>query len=220
MDRVPRAYRSERRADQARRTRRRVVAAASGLFAQRGYAATTVRAVAAGAGVSVPTVEAAFGSKAQLLKAAIDVAIVGDDEPVPVLARPWVTDALAARSAAELLGVMAAVLAPAQRRSGGLVLAAFEGAASDADLAELADQLVEQRRVTATWAVRRIAGLGGLRDGEAEAVDALWTLMDPAIHERLTHRLGWSDARYQHWFARTTERLLVPDAPTTTQERP
>jgi hypothetical protein len=39
--------------------------------------------------VSVPTVELLFGNKARLLKAAIDVAIAGDDDAVPVLDRSW-----------------------------------------------------------------------------------------------------------------------------------
>ena len=77
------------RAERARRTRRRIVDAATALFLERGYAGATMRAIAAAAGVAVPTVELGFGTKATLLKAAIDVAIAGDDEPVPVLDRAW-----------------------------------------------------------------------------------------------------------------------------------
>ena len=47
--------------------------------------------------MSVATVELLFGTKVALLKAAIDVAIAGDDEPVAVLDRAW---AGAARRAA------------------------------------------------------------------------------------------------------------------------
>jgi AcrR family transcriptional regulator len=47
-----------------------------------------VRDIAAEAGVSVETVYAAVGTKAQVLKQALDVAIVGDDEPVDLTARP------------------------------------------------------------------------------------------------------------------------------------
>ena len=84
-----RSYRSTVREQQARLTRRRILDAARAAFVARGYAGTTVRGIAAGAGVSVPTVELLFGTKAAVLKAAIDVAIVGDDEPVPVLDRAW-----------------------------------------------------------------------------------------------------------------------------------
>ena len=51
-----RSYTSQLRADQAIQTRRRIVDAAAELFAERGYAATTIDAVAAAAGVSRKTV--------------------------------------------------------------------------------------------------------------------------------------------------------------------
>jgi AcrR family transcriptional regulator len=208
---VPRTYHSDRRAEQASRTRRRVLAAASGLFERQGYAATTVRAVAGDAGVSVQTVEALFGSKARLLKACIDVAIAGDDEAVPVLARDWTKQARTATTPAELLSLVAGVIGPAQERSAGLVLAAFEGAASDGGLAHLAAELTSQRRGTATWVVRELRRTAPLRAGERASVDTLWTLMDPAVHVRLVRTLGWSRKRYERWFATSAEHLLVPD---------
>jgi AcrR family transcriptional regulator len=80
-----RAYRSPERTERAQRTRAAVLAAAHELFSERGYAGTTMRLVAAAAGVSVPTVELLFRTKPSLLKACIDVAIAGDDEPVAML---------------------------------------------------------------------------------------------------------------------------------------
>ncbi len=99
-----RPYRSAHRQGQARRTRRRILDAAAAEFSSRGYAATTVAAIAAAAGVSVPTVEQAFRTKANLLKAAIDVAIAGDDEPVPVLQRPAAVAAAAAPDSRDVPG--------------------------------------------------------------------------------------------------------------------
>src|SRR3954462_12587456 len=107
---MPRTYRSDRRAAKAATTRRRVLPAATALFQQQGYAATTVRAVAGAAGVSVQTVEAQFGSKPRLLKGCIDGAIAGDDEAVPVLERGWPAEARAATGPAELLQVVSKVL--------------------------------------------------------------------------------------------------------------
>ena len=218
---MPRTYRSDRRAAQATQTRRRVLAAATGLFQRQGYAATTVRAVAGEAGVSVQTVEAQFGSKPRLLKACIDVAIAGDDEAVPVLERGWTAEAEAATTPAELLTVVSRVIGPAQERSAGLVLAVFEGAASDDGLAELAEELVRQRRGTATWVVRRLRRTGRLRAGERDSVDTLWTLMDPAVHIRLVRQLGWSRGRYERWIATSAAHLLVPDSdPDRPEEHP
>jgi Bacterial regulatory proteins, tetR family len=72
-----RSYRSERRERQARETRERILAVASAEFERRGFVATSMRAVAQAAGVSVPTVELAFGTKSELLRAAISFAIRG-----------------------------------------------------------------------------------------------------------------------------------------------
>jgi AcrR family transcriptional regulator len=58
------------------------------LFAENGWSGTDMRDVARTAQVSVETVYANFGSKGSLLRQALDVAVVGDDEPVPLSDRP------------------------------------------------------------------------------------------------------------------------------------
>src|SRR6188472_414189 len=78
------------RRQRSRLTRRRVVDAATRLFVDRGYVATTIEDVASGAGVAVQTVYYVFGTKPNLLAAVLDASIVGDIEPVPVLQRGWV----------------------------------------------------------------------------------------------------------------------------------
>src|SRR6185369_15389921 len=85
---VKRVYQSSLRQRQARSTRRAIIDAASRLFAEHGYGATSVDQIAQAANVSRATVFASLGGKPALLKAAYDVAIVGDDEPVPLPARP------------------------------------------------------------------------------------------------------------------------------------
>jgi AcrR family transcriptional regulator len=57
------------RQERAATTRRRILTAARRLFFRDGYAATTLKAVAAEAGVAVQTVYAVFGSKAAILAA-------------------------------------------------------------------------------------------------------------------------------------------------------
>jgi AcrR family transcriptional regulator len=206
--------RPSRREEQARRTRARILDAATAVFLERGYTGATMRAIASSAGVSVPTVELGFGTKARLLKAAIDVAIAGDADAVPVLDRGWTDAALGASTVEGFLAVAAEVVAAAQARSGGLVLAVFEGARSDPDLAALAAQLTSQRAVTAGWLVDAMARITPLRDEQtrAEAVDGMWVLMEPALFDRLVRHRGLAPRDYARWFARAARRLLVPDA--------
>ena len=71
----------------ARRTRRAIIDAARHLFLTDGFAATTMPAVAAAAGVAVQTVYKAFANKPRLAKAVFDAAIAGDDDTMPMLER-------------------------------------------------------------------------------------------------------------------------------------
>ena len=126
-----RVYRSAQRTAQARDTRQRIVAAATEHFARAGYPATTMRSIAVAADVSVASIELAFGSKAQLLKTAIDVAIAGDHDPVEVLDRDWATAAQATATVQDFLAAVGRTLRPAMTRSAGLVLAAYGAAETD-----------------------------------------------------------------------------------------
>jgi TetR/AcrR family transcriptional regulator, regulator of autoinduction and epiphytic fitness len=211
VDKPRRGYVSATRTERAQKTRKRVIEAATRLFVQQGYGTTTMRAIADEAGVSVPTVELLFGTKAQLLHVVIDVAVAGDDEPLPVLSRVWAADAQSARDLADFLSVVAQVLSEAQARSAGVMLAAYEAAASDPDIQLLIMDRESQRERTTAWIVNGVVERAGLRPGldRAAAIDTVWMLMDPVIFNRLMRHRGWSLDRYASWFADSVTRLLV-----------
>jgi AcrR family transcriptional regulator len=214
-----RSYRSPRRETQARQTRARIIAAAARGFLARGYSGTTMRAVAADAGVALPTVELAFGTKARLLKAVIDVAIAGDDDHAAMLERPWAARAESTADPAEFVAAFARQLTVSAGRAAGLTAAALEGARADQDIAEVAAQLMSQRQVMAAWLVDGIllrSAPGGRASGRASrdaAVDTVWALMDPVIFCRLTENRGWTPDQFQRWFTDTVTRVLLPAGP-------
>ena len=70
---VKRRYDATRRRAQARQNQRRMIDSAARLFAERGYAATPLTDIAADADVAIQTLYVTFGTKANLLKRAIDV---------------------------------------------------------------------------------------------------------------------------------------------------
>jgi AcrR family transcriptional regulator len=213
----PRPYRSPGREEQARQTRSRICAAATAQFLDFGYAGATMRGIAAGAGVAVPTVEAAFGTKARLLKAVIDAATAGDDAPVPMLERAWAARVRAAPDATGAAAEFAGTLAASAQRTAGLMLAALDAARLDPDIAEVAAQLTRQREVMAAWLVDQLTARVPLRHGTGrlEAIDTVWLLMDPAVFARLTGQRQWTAARFRAWFTDTIIRLLLHagDAP-------
>lgn len=208
-----RGYVSVARSEQAGQTRRRVIDAATRLFVQQGYATTTMRSIATAAGVSVPTVELLFRTKAQLLHVVIDVAVAGDDEPMPVLSRAWAADAQSAGELADFLAAVAQVLCEAQARSAGVMLAAYEAAASDPDIHVLIADRESQRQGTAAWIVDGVMARAALRPtlDRTAAIDTVWLLMDPVIFSRLTRNRGWSADRYASWFADSVARSLTSD---------
>ena len=207
-----RVYRSAQRTAQARDTRQRIVAEATEQFARADYPATTMRSIAAAAGVSVASIELAFGSKAQLLKTAIDVAIASDHDPVAVLDRAWATAAQATTATVQdFLTAVGRTLRPAMTRSASLVLAAYGAAETDPALRELADHLSAQRANTVAWIIDGIRHRADLRQGitRRHAIDQIWLFMDPAVYHHLTRYRGWSPASYEKWFTDTITRLLL-----------
>jgi AcrR family transcriptional regulator len=102
-----RRYESPRRAAQAAATRRQILESAGKLFARDGYAATTVAAIAADAGVALKTVYVAFETKSGLVRALWNLRLRGDDEELTVQDRAWYREVLDERDAARKLRLAA-----------------------------------------------------------------------------------------------------------------
>ena len=211
MSEPRRPYRSSLREDQARATRRSVVEAARDLFLEVGWSRTTIDAVAQRAGVSRKTVFTAVGGKAVLIKLALDWALVGDDEPVPMADRPEIADLEAQTEPAELVRRWARFNVAIGMRAGPLgdVLAV----AADVDPeAEQVHATSERNRLGGAEAfVRRLHDIGGLRPGLTveDAVPTALVLMDPAVHRTMVRTHGWSQEEYAAWVERIALAELV-----------
>jgi AcrR family transcriptional regulator len=208
-----RVYRSERRSEQARQTRQRIVRAAHAAFLASGYAGTTVHDIATAAGVSVKTVEAVFGTKRRVLKAVIDVATAGDDLPVAVLQREAARAAEATTDPVTFLAIVARAVATVAENVADILVVVDQGAAVDEELSAVAAQLDEQRTVIATWIVENLTRRAALQPGltERTAIDTVWLLLDPVVFRRLTRDRHWSTDDFRTWL--TTSLRLVLLAP-------
>src|SRR5215218_8784830 len=82
-----REYRSPLRARRAAETRSALLLAGRQLFTTTGWTRTGMREVAALAGVATETLYAYFPSKCALFHAVIDLAVVGDDQPIALAER-------------------------------------------------------------------------------------------------------------------------------------
>jgi len=200
---VKRGYRSGLRAAHAQETRRAIVAAASRLFVEDGYGATTIDAVADAAGVSRKTVFTAVGGKLELLKVALDWAVAGDDRPVAVADRDEMRQALATEDGTALLSGCARAIVAITSRSVGLAQALEVAAGVDPAAHELVEQGQRHRLDDARRIVNRVRDLGALTSGVTygEAVDLVWLATDPALFDRLVRVRGWSRKRFEKWLS-------------------
>ena len=122
------------------------MAAATELFLADGYVTTTLEAVARRARVAARTVYVRFGTKAALFKRVVDVAIVGDTQPVDVLGRDWMQQALTAPTLAGRLAAGAAAGRQIMERTGALFGVAQQAAAVEPLIAGFWQQGREQSR--------------------------------------------------------------------------
>jgi AcrR family transcriptional regulator len=209
---VSRRYDSSSRQEQARRTRARVVAAARELLVQQGYEATTLARVAHTAGVSVPTIQKSFGTKAALIKAVYDVTLAGDDSPVPMAARPAFARLEAETDPHETLRLYAEIAGELWGRLGVLYPAILSGAMSGApDLVLLRRAITEESRIGARDIVEQLARQGGLTPGLGvdEGADLLWWLIQPEQYVVMVVHAGWPLERFVAWFRENAQRLLL-----------
>jgi AcrR family transcriptional regulator len=192
-----------RRADKARQTRLALIAAATDLFVERGYTGTTIEAIAHRAGVARPTVFTSMpGGKPQLLKEARDLAIAGDDEPVPIPKRTWYLETLAQTDPVVLLRMQSGNNRRILERVAALELV-VRATAADPALAELASQARRQRRLGAATITGRLHDLGALSPGltHQEAGDIYYAVASPEVFMLLTRDQGWTVTAYEEWLA-------------------
>jgi AcrR family transcriptional regulator len=182
-------------------TRRRIVAAAHGLFVSRGYAGTTFQEVADAAGVSVQTVYFHYGSKSQLLKQVVDVASVGDDAPIPLLKRDWFSAMQATQDPAMVIQIWARESGVILDRVAPILVVVRNAAGGDAEMANQWQVNSEQRRVAHEAFIAILARNHALRAGltRRRATDIAVALLSPELFLTLTRESGWSLAQWQTW---------------------
>ncbi|MEO8745419.1 MAG: helix-turn-helix domain-containing protein [Candidatus Dormiibacterota bacterium] len=212
-ERVKRPYQSTLRGAQAQSTRWAVIAAAAKLFAERGYGATSIDDIAEEAGVSRATVFTSVGGKPMLLKAAVDVAIVGDDEQVSLPERPRSIAVRSEPDPRKYLALYAELLTEIGGRLASVYEALRGAAGTDMDARALWESHLHQRQQGAANVVGDVLRKGTLRKGvdRNAAADIVWLLNDPGLYHLLVHRRGWTPAHFQAWLAETLIRQLQPD---------
>jgi AcrR family transcriptional regulator len=190
-----------------------VVDAARTLFLERGYGATTIEAISVLSDVPPATVYRLFSSKRGILKALLDVSIVGDDEAVPLADRPHVRPLFANPDPKNQLASFAGVTAQVNSRTAPIYRILTSAASSDPDAAAQLDEQTRQRQEGQGLIARSLARAGALRPKlrERDAADVIHALMSPEVYGLLVIDRGWPPERYERWLTGILiDQLLSP----------
>lgn len=195
----------------SRATRARIVEAATRLFVRDGYLATTMAAIAAEAGVAVQSLYLGFGSKLGVLSAALDVAIVGDDEPVPLLQRSWVRTLAETPDGPRAVRLFVDQVGEILGRTYPLYAVVQAAAAGEAG--ELLAENKRQRYAGVQAIATHLSQKPGFAAGRtvAEAADLLYALVSEEHYGLLVVERGWSAEAWSTWCAAALNRSLFPD---------
>jgi AcrR family transcriptional regulator len=196
-----RRYESLRREAQARETRAEIARAARRLFVSHGWAATTVRDVAREAGVSVPTVYAAYRNKAGLAQALAEAADASAD-PLRMLAELEESDPR------RQLAAMTAFDRRLFERAGDVIALVRDAGRTVAELAAVyrdgrrrGDET--RRQVFSSWPP------GVLRVDLLTAVDVYAAMCTIDVYTTLTVERGWPPERVERWWGEALARELL-----------
>ena len=201
-----RPYHSRVRQRQAEDTRRRIIAAARQLFASRGYAATTLEAIAELADVSPKTLGAVFGSKRALLAEVVNPDAFGT--------RVWqlIAEVRAAEDPTRRLALVAQITRQAYEPLANELELLRTASAVAPELAELGSLVETRRRENQARLMASLHEQGVLRPGLSleEAADILWALTSYDLYRMLVVDQRWEHEHYETWLAQLLVQQLLP----------
>ena len=214
-EREQRSVDGKRGQARTRLARAAVVDAARTLFLERGYGATTIEAISALSDVPPATVYRLFSSKRGILKALLDVSIVGDDEAVPLADRPHVRSLFADPDPKnQLAGFVGVAAAGELEDRAGLPHPRQRGAARTPTRRRCSTNRPASGSDGQGRIARSLARAGALRPElrERDAADIIHALMSPEVYGLLVIDRGWPSERYERWLTGIlVDQLLADD---------
>lgn len=199
------------RAEQARATRQRIIEAAASQFVLRGYGATLLEQVAGQAGVAVQTVYFHFGNKRTLLKEALDLAAAGDDDPVPLMERPWVQEIQMENDPVRIIALWLAAGRTILDRIAPLMRVVRGATGTDPEVAAQWDTNQAQTRTAHGFLAELLALRGALKPGLGveQARDIAFVLSNAETYLQFTDVCEWTPDEWQERTAAVLTAALV-----------
>ncbi|MET7666200.1 TetR/AcrR family transcriptional regulator [Streptomyces sp. NPDC058293] len=199
--------------NKAQATRRRIIEAAGVLFVEQGYGATKLQEIADRAGVAVQTIYFVFRNKPSLLKELVDVAIAGDDEPVPTMDRPWFAEVTTAPDAGAALVALVAGTRGTLERVAALNEMVRAATATNPEIRQLWPDQADPRYQVISTAAKSLIKKPGTRPAipVEEAADVIYAVLSPELFLVLTRDRAWPPAKWEQWAYNTLSSQLLVD---------
>jgi AcrR family transcriptional regulator len=199
--------------NRTRLVRAAITDAARELFLERGFAATTMLAISEASGIPPATVYRLMSSKLGILKALLDIAPGGDDEPIAFADRANVRAIADLPDAYEQVHKFAGLVADVMSRVAPIHAILIGAAGADPDAATLLNESTRQRQVGQGRFARAITRSGASRPGVTEqtAADIVHAVASPEVYRLLTADRGWTTHRYAAWLSATLTTQLLAD---------
>jgi AcrR family transcriptional regulator len=197
--------RPSRREVAAADTRREILSAARRLFAEHGFASTSVQQIAEEAGVAVQTIYSSVGSKSALLLALND--LIDQEADVAGLT----AELLQETGPAQLIAKGVHLTRQLNERCGDLIQVLLSAEPAEPDAAAVVADGMRRHEHGAGRLAQRLAALGALRAGTTpERASAVFSMMtSPASWRQLTHRAGWTFDEAEAWLTPSLTQLLL-----------
>jgi AcrR family transcriptional regulator len=203
----PPPVKQSRRQRQAIQTRQEILEAGAKLFAERGYAATSIKDIAEEAGVAVQTIYTSVGSKAALLRTVVDTM----DQQAGVR-DGW--ERIRAADDPRLMvryGVQIVRAFADEDRVGGLRAALEAAASTEPELAEVMTEGMRRHRAGTRGLVVYLAEHRYLRAGLSpdRGGSIFASVTHPALWRSLREEHGWTLDQIEDWMTETLVAQLL-----------
>lgn len=203
------------RREKSRATRQKILEAAERVFVESGFHGATIAAIAARAGVATQTVYFVFHTKAELISAAIDSLVLGDDPTIPQDTEWWRAMSEAPDSA-NALEIFVRGAAPLFQRASTLSEVLRGAALTDDELRKTHEHHERLREAGFREVIEVVAAKGSLREDLTvdTATDVLLVTLSDASYVQFTTERGWTHEQVVDAYCVALPRLLLatPDS--------
>ena len=201
-----RIYDLDYRRSLAEATRIKIADAAKKLFVQNGYAVTSIKAIAAEAGVSEPTVYARFGNKKAIIEAIID----SMDIDAGVFELLEAVRAEVGNPGKQLDLIVEFDLRLFERNL-DVYMVASQTSSSEPELGAILEEAKARGRAGRVVVLKAGEDAGVLRPelSVVDANDIYYAIVNPATYREMVVNCGWAPDRFEAWMKSAVRLLLL-----------